>query len=78
MSITLNRYQAQTIVDFFGGEDSLVTVTECESGHSGPGLYVHSTEYPDDGSIFLGQEPDDGAEEDRRATEANNFVAPEN
>ena len=57
-SITLNLHQAQTIVEFFGGEDSIVTVSQSEDGHSGPGLYAHSTEYPDDGSIFLAPEPD--------------------
>ncbi len=56
MSITLNLHQAQTIVEMFGGEDSLVTVSEEEVGHSGPGLYAHSTEYPDEGSVFLATE----------------------
>lgn len=58
MSITLTLHQAQTIVEFFGGEESLVTITESDTGHSGPGLYLHSTEYADEGSIFLAPEPD--------------------
>jgi hypothetical protein len=58
MSITLTLHQAQTIVEFFGGEESIVTITESDTGHSGPGLYLHSTEYADEGSIFLAPEPD--------------------
>jgi hypothetical protein len=38
--------------------DATVTVIKYEQGaHSGPGLYVFDTEYPDEGCIFLGEKP---------------------
>ena len=55
---TLNLHQAQTLLEMFGGEDTLITVDECDTGHSGPGVYAYSTEYPDEGSTFLAPEPD--------------------
>ena len=55
---TLNLHQAQTLLEMFDGEDSLVTVEESATGHSGPGIYAHFEEYPDEGSVFLAPEPD--------------------
>lgn len=52
MEFTLK--QAQALVDVFGGdEESTMTVIFGE-GHSGKGIYVCATDYPEDGSIFLG------------------------
>jgi len=28
-------------------------------GHSGPGWYAHNAEYPDEGALFVGREPED-------------------
>lgn len=57
MEFTLK--QAQALVEAFGGdEESIMTVTEVKDGqksHSGPGLYAHCTDYPEEGSIFLGK-----------------------
>ncbi len=48
--------QAQALVDAFGGdEETRMTVGDGDGkGHSGPGLYAWPSEYPDEGSIFLG------------------------
>jgi len=47
--------QAQALVDAFGGENEVLTVTQGTHGsHSGPGLYAHDEEYPDEGAHFLG------------------------
>lgn len=32
-------------------------IAYCEEGHSGPGYYVWSTEYPEEGASFLCNEP---------------------
>lgn len=55
-----NLEQAKNLLDFFGGEDSEIVVTEVDesnkdSYHSGYGLYAHFLEYPDEGSLFLGK-----------------------
>ena len=55
---TLNLFQAQTLLEMFDGEDSLITVEESDTGHSGPGVYAHFEEYPDEGAVFLATEPD--------------------
>lgn len=54
MKFTLK--EAQELFDFFGGEDAEVTVEEVNNdGHSGKGLYAFFTEYPEEGSVFLGR-----------------------
>lgn len=55
MEFTLK--QAQTLVEAFGGdEESTMTVTMGDAtAHSGPGLYAGSTDYPEEGSFFLGK-----------------------
>ena len=58
MSITFNLGQAKELVDFFGGEDAEIIVTE-GNGHSGIGLYAYFLEYPEEGAIFLGEEEED-------------------
>ena len=57
--IILSHQQARDIVEAFGGDDdSIIQVTRVvEGGHSGPGLYCHEVEYPDEGSTYLGPEP---------------------
>lgn len=52
MEITLK--QAQALVEAFGGdEESTITVVS-GNGHSGKGLYVCATDYPEEGSAFIG------------------------
>lgn len=51
----LNLAQATELVKCFGGDkESVVVVQRCKSGHSGPGVYAHLEDYPDEGSHFLG------------------------
>jgi len=45
---------AKNLVEHFGGEETDMTVQFIENGHSGPGFYSWCTEYPEDGSDFLG------------------------
>lgn len=53
-SIEFTLEQAETLVEMFGGEkDSSVTVT-LTIGHSGEGLYAYESEYPGEGSTYLG------------------------
>lgn len=61
MSINITLKQAEAIVDSFGGDggpedDPIVHVIAVTTGHSGPGLYLWSKDYPDEGSDFLGEE----------------------
>jgi hypothetical protein len=48
-----NLEAAKGLLDFFGGEESDITVEETD-GHSGHGLYAYCTDYPDEGSLYLG------------------------
>ena len=45
---------AKNLVALFGGEETDMTVEFIANGHSGPGFYAWCTEYPEDGSDFLG------------------------
>lgn len=45
--------QAQDLLEMFGGEEATIVV-EYGDGHSGPGLYAYHEEYPEEGSVFLG------------------------
>lgn len=45
---------AKNLVDIFGGEETDMTVEYMDVGHSGPGFYGWCTEYPEDGSSYLG------------------------
>ena len=45
---------AKALVEQFGGEETDMTVEFIEDGHSGTGFYCWCTEYPEDGSSFLG------------------------
>ena len=56
MEFTLK--QAKELISLFGeDEECEITVVEVgsdEQSHSGPGLYAYYSEYPDEGSMFLG------------------------
>lgn len=55
LRIEFNLATAQALVATFGGDDETeMTVAHSVDGHSGPGLYAYSSDYPDEGSIFLG------------------------
>lgn len=63
MSITLNFAQATRLLDAFGGAPAQMTVSAFSEGHSGPGLYVHCADYPEEGSTFLGEADADPSEQ---------------
>jgi len=51
--IKLNEYQAEFLLELFGGDDeSQICVGEL-AGHSGHGLYAWFEEYPEEGCTFL-------------------------
>ena len=59
----------QCVIETFGLDDLLtddpesISIDRSEDGHSGPGWYAWSDEYPEEGSIFLGPEaPPESAE----------------
>lgn len=56
MSEEINLYQAQQLIEQFGGMDANITVEFCECGHSGKGLYAYHTDYPEEGATFLAEE----------------------
>lgn len=45
---------AKALVEQFGGEETDMTVEFIDGGHSGDGFYCWCTEYPEDGSTYLG------------------------
>lgn len=62
--------EAKDLLEFFGGdpqtEVTVVEVAEGDPSHSGPGLYALYTEYPDEGTLLLGNgRADDNQEIDR-------------
>lgn len=64
--IAFTYAEAVDLVECFGGDESTeITVIDSATGHSGPGLYAYTTDYPDEGSTFLGPEArkDDTSEE---------------
>lgn len=52
-AVTFTLHEAKQLVEFFGGEEGRASVMHVEDGHSGPGLYVWATEYPEEGSLTL-------------------------
>lgn len=46
---------AKNLLENFGGEETDMTVEFIQEGHSGTGFYAWCTEYPEDGSQFLGK-----------------------
>jgi hypothetical protein len=54
-ALTFTAAQAQNLLDMFGGDEGLITVCLLPADGDNPGgLYGHMTEYPEDGSVFLG------------------------
>jgi len=53
VEVHIDFKQATDLLDMFGGEPCEITLSVIE-GHSGRGLYAHYTEYPEEGSNFLG------------------------
>lgn len=45
---------AKNLVEQFGSDETDMTVEFIVGGHSGTGFYAWCTEYPEDGSNFLG------------------------
>lgn len=45
---------AKNLVGLFGGDETDMTVEFIVDGHSGTGFYAWCTEYPEDGSDYLG------------------------
>lgn len=52
-ALRIDFKQATELLAMFGGEPCEITLSVID-GHSGPGLYAHFTEYPEDGAQFLG------------------------
>jgi len=71
MAIEINLFQAKSLVTVFGNDtEGTVEVSRENIGHSGPGLYVHYPDYPEEGSLFLYEtEEDEGAAEDDKEQE---------
>lgn len=64
-SLRFTRREAVALLRFFGGAETNVTVTLLDEhqvdGETAPaGLYAHCTEYPEDGSLYLGPGDDAG------------------
>ncbi|QJD98648.1 hypothetical protein HH212_00150 [Massilia forsythiae] len=55
-STVITLRQAQRLVEFFGGHDASMTITEPAPDWEQqiPGLYAYCTEYPEDGAQYLG------------------------
>lgn len=59
MSINLTLKQANKIVESFGGDDQVIMnlmISKNNEGHSGQGIYIGITEYPEEGSLYIGEE----------------------
>ena len=68
-SITLDFKMATDLLEMFGGEPGLVTLQHGdERSHSGPGLYAFYSDMLEEGSGFLGADPDDEATPDTAAS----------
>lgn len=55
MGLNINLKQAQELVEFFGGDENCEMYVEFGDGHSGKGLYACCSDYPEEGSVFLGK-----------------------
>lgn len=64
-AITLDLTQAMRVFALFGGEPGEVTIRKT-NGHSGVGLYAHFTEYPEEGSFFMGETDPEAAVTDKQ------------
>ncbi len=45
--------KAPKALEFYGSDDTPAVVRYLDDGHSGPGVYIHAEEYPDEGSCFV-------------------------
>lgn len=62
VTIDIDFKQATELLDAFGGEPSIMTLRQCDTpGHSGVGLYAWPSDYPEEGSFYLGVAYDDAA-----------------
>ena len=52
-SVQIDFKQATELLAMFGGEPSEITLSIVD-GHEGKGLYAYFTDYPEEGSIYLG------------------------
>ena len=50
--MTFNLEQAKALLEMFGGEEAEITVVSHKDG-----LMAYHTEYPEEGSVFLGGVP---------------------
>lgn len=55
----LNLNQAKMLLEMFGGEDCEIALQVSAVGHSGPGIYAHYADYPEDGSELLDEHAPD-------------------
>ena len=56
MSVEIDFKQATELFKMYGNEACSLTLIEGDkSYHSGEGLYVFSTDYPEEGLVFLGK-----------------------
>lgn len=78
MSIELNYSQAVQLANFFGGDNCQVTLSERSNGHDGPGVYVHCTDYPEEGSVKLEPEMELGQVDRTTVFRASNSAVREN
>lgn len=57
-----NLNQAKMLLESFGEDNETIVIVEevnkSEKSHSGPGLYAYYEDYPDEGSVFLGEYDD--------------------
>jgi len=55
-SLEITLRQAEALVEVFGGHDALVSVIERPEAWTNmdPGLYAYFSEYPEEGSLYLG------------------------
>ncbi len=69
-------HEAKDLLEFFGGdtdtEISVIEVKADDPNHSGPGLYAYYSEYPEEGTMLLGNGRQitchlSGSEKDRSA-----------
>lgn len=54
--VTFDLKQAEQLLDMFGGDQTLITLSYVKWGHSGEGIYAHYSEYPEEGCSRLYRE----------------------
>lgn len=52
--VTFTLREAQALVEAFGGDDAEMTVRRLPAREYPAGLYAYATDYPEEGSIYLG------------------------